>query len=464
MWKSKNKYMALKNKYITLGDGVYLHLVPDGAIVGKRQSQGPKPFTLEYINKTATKILLKCNGTLTAAEIIQNLFKEEGEEYDEVIARQNFLFLEEALKKGHIKAYDGPSPVSLGKTGSLVSVTGTADYFTPVELIAELTYECNFRCRHCYVESSPLRKEFMPTREFLDKLEELHLKGVRVIELTGGEPLLHPDFLEIFEYCASVFELVAVITNGYLINEEIVDKWQKYKHKLIVSVSLHSYSSKFHDWFTCKDGAWKKATEAIQLLANKGIHTVRASMVLTPENWRDMEKTIILAKQLGANLFTYTPVLPFGRGKNLKYNLNISELEELIRYTNKIVSKYGRFIQIVPEEVVEWVGEHGCRAGLKSVVLGPTGNLRPCLMLGDSYISLGNLFYEDMDEIYQKPIISWLDKLKPPSKDICGECKYQLFCWNCYSKAIMKWEELGERCTWAKIYNVDKWIRSPKPL
>jgi hypothetical protein len=58
-------------------------------------------------------------------------------------------------------------------------------------------------------------------RRFLSLLERLYSHSTRDVELTGGEPLLHPDFLDIFHFRVEKFKIVVVATNGLLLDEDL---------------------------------------------------------------------------------------------------------------------------------------------------------------------------------------------------------------------------------------------------
>jgi MoaA/NifB/PqqE/SkfB family radical SAM enzyme len=64
-----------------------------------------------------------------------------------------------------------------------------------------------------------------------------------VVELTGGEPTLHPDFLTIVKHCAEIFPLVSIITNGYVLNEDHIEKLSKYIVCDIKNLALTVFSN-----------------------------------------------------------------------------------------------------------------------------------------------------------------------------------------------------------------------------
>lgn len=85
----------------------------------------------------------------------------------------------------------------------------------PYKVFLELTYNCNLRCPHCYIqEDLNKREKFRDKKEILNLIDEMEKQGVVELNITGGEATLHPDFLEIIRYATSKNMLVTLLTNG----------------------------------------------------------------------------------------------------------------------------------------------------------------------------------------------------------------------------------------------------------
>jgi MoaA/NifB/PqqE/SkfB family radical SAM enzyme len=172
--------------------------------------------------------------------------------------------------------------------------------------------------------------------------------GLRGVEITGGEPTLHPDFFEIVDFCSEQFDLVGILTNGYLIDENAVGKLSCYKEKIVMSVSLDGSTAEKHDSFR-GIRSFDKVTRAIKLLSDSGIF-VRATMSVSPENFGDIENTLLLAKKLGARVFGYSPIIPFGRGKDIApYEITPEKAKEMTEMDLYIKRTYPDFLQTIPE-------------------------------------------------------------------------------------------------------------------
>jgi MoaA/NifB/PqqE/SkfB family radical SAM enzyme len=91
----------------------------------------------------------------------------------------------------------------------------------PIHATLELTDKCNLKCSYCYRESDFTKNLFLENPiEFLESLLKI---GIRHIEFSEGEPLLHPDIIEILNFAGKKYNLVGLLTNGILINEEIIE-------------------------------------------------------------------------------------------------------------------------------------------------------------------------------------------------------------------------------------------------
>lgn len=139
-------------------------------------------------------------------------------------------------------------------------------------LFFELCYKaCNLKCKHCYIEKNPYKqiKDFIPLEKIKAALLETRNDAVSSIYLTGGEPLLHPDFNAILRMCLK-FSNVTVMSNGILIN----DKKARFLRKIddennfetIYRISMDHFDELKNDEIRGR-GSFRKAMSAILNLA-----------------------------------------------------------------------------------------------------------------------------------------------------------------------------------------------------
>ncbi len=128
-----------------------------------------------------------------------------------------------------------------------------------------ITGKCNYNCKHCFMakDNERIMTEFSHS-EWLRTLDELDKCGVQYITLTGGEPLLHPDFMDIVrEINRRGMTLRHLNTNGALITKQLLDELRSLGIKPLMKISFDCIGH--HDWMRGQNGAEKRTLDAIEL-------------------------------------------------------------------------------------------------------------------------------------------------------------------------------------------------------
>lgn len=173
-------------------------------------------------------------------------------------------------------------------------------YFRNMTL--NITERCNFNCLHCYeaVDNQISRSE-MSLADCRKLLKEARDCGIQNVKITGGEPLIHPDFLEIVK---SVYENEMTVdrinTNVHFMNEKLADEIREIDPKIMFNVSYDGAG--YHDWMRNKKGAEKDLLSKIRLLVDKGFH-VRAAMTLNRVNKDAAMDSLFRMEELGVHEF-----------------------------------------------------------------------------------------------------------------------------------------------------------------
>ena len=124
----------------------------------------------------------------------------------------------------------------------------------PLRYFFELTYRCNLQCPYCYV-GCDRNKEELTTQEWFNLIDQIPFYSF--VTLVGGEPLIRKDFIDILMRTSKkTLGKLNVVSNGILINDEIIDAFIK-SNMMLLSVSLDGYG-KNHDINRAKDGIWDK--------------------------------------------------------------------------------------------------------------------------------------------------------------------------------------------------------------
>lgn len=410
------------------------------------------------VNESAARILEHCDGKKELEEIAGIISSHYNEEYQPTLK-----IIKSYLDENSDILVD-IYPQNIERN---ILVTGNWDIDAPTQVSVELTYNCNFFCRHCYIEGGPGREEFADSEKLISLLDRLADYGICVAELTGGEPTMHPDFFSIVEHCAKRFPLVSIITNGYMLNEGHLTNLLKYKSNLSFQVNLTGDNQGYVDWFCNKRGAFENAKNAIELLSKEGF-MVRASMLITPKNIDQVFNTANLAKELGATSFIISPIVPVGRGQlnsELSYDhvftpQNIPQLTDLAK---ELEEKFGNFVVKASEyqELTSDRRNSQCGAGNIVIAITPNGEIKLCPMADPNDFPIGNVYNDNLHEILLKyPVI----QVEDPKPELCGDCEHIDFCGNCVVRGLRRYYEIGNKCSWGKITEIDSVLKEAKRI
>lgn len=160
-----------------------------------------------------------------------------------------------------------------------------------------VTGRCNFRCRHCYVDGPDGRLGEMSTAQALELIEQMAECGVLRVDLTGGELFIRKDLWQLIDCILShKMFLGQIYTNGWLVNEELVEQFEKRGIKPDVQISFDGVG--WHDWMRGVPGAEKAALRAFRLLHEHGFET-NAAMCIHRGNLHTVPRTIEALKAVG---------------------------------------------------------------------------------------------------------------------------------------------------------------------
>jgi radical SAM protein with 4Fe4S-binding SPASM domain len=192
----------------------------------------------------------------------------------------------------------------------------------PLLVQVELTEACNVRCRFCYNSQKPRYNKHI--FEMLDTLAEQH---VMQLTLTGGEPLMHPDFFAILEKATALFPNVMILSNGALMTDEVVQRIAD-SGVMSVSISIHGDEAT-HENLTQTPDSYQKSMHAIETYLKLGKVPVASNFVLNKYNLPVLEKTAYGFKNMGLNFMTITRFVPVGIGK-VAHELEITH-EDMVK-------------------------------------------------------------------------------------------------------------------------------------
>ena len=188
----------------------------------------------------------------------------------------------------------------------------------PFRYFLELTYKCNLNCPYCYVGCERNKNE-LTTEEWKKVIDQLPFYSIAT--LVGGEPLIRKDFIDILAYTSKkILNKVHVVSNGILINDEIIKAFIKYK-LLLLSVSLDGYG-KTHDLNRGKDGIFDKIISNLEnLKTQKKNQMIDIKTIVLENNLDDLPKLYKLCEKMGFQFLS----ISFLRNNNWKQNSVLQE-------------------------------------------------------------------------------------------------------------------------------------------
>ena len=313
-----------------------------------------------------------------------------------------------------------------------------------------LTYKCNLRCEHCYINAGPDADypELSPG-EVVRVAEEIAELGSPLVVFTGGEPLATEKLWLAAEHFARLGRpRMSLSTNGTLITREVAGRLRKLGFAY-VGVSIDSLRPEAHDKFRGARGAWARAVEGIANTVEAGI-PAGVRFTLTSWNIGEAPGVVDFAADLGASRVSYYLLDTVGRGVGALGSLPTRE--QLARFLDEILVKAREYEGVVEILLVRmnWAGvyladriaqtpgefrellrlvEAQGDCGRKTVSIYPDGTVRPCQFY--DYVIVGDLRRQRLRDILTpenprlRPFLEVHRRLRGPR---CSRCPFKEVC------------------------------------
>jgi len=259
----------------------------------------------------------------------------------------------------------------------------------------EVTLSCVCNCHHCDLGGLRSGEKQIKPEEYAKLVKSLK---PLVVQISGGEPLLRPDIVEIAksikQFGGLPYEIL--VTNGFLLNEK------KYLELKKAGVNQFSISLDFpdqrHDDFRRRPGIYKHLEKTLPRLSQYGFNDIILNSAITRANFKEVIPLAKKAKEWGV-LISYSAYTPLRTGNREYFFENKEDLKalrktmkELIEFkekTNFIVTPKGILLDIL--KFFEQKYMPNCQAGIKFVVVMPDGVLVPCSMKREKFSNLEEL-------------------------------------------------------------------------
>lgn len=242
----------------------------------------------------------------------------------------------------------------------------------PLICTIELTTQCNFRCVHCYV-SCKEHPVYLSKKDAISFIDNVVAEGCLYLVLTGGDPLLHPDFSYIYTYARAKCNVV-VFTNGYALNDEILNLFITFPPSKI-EITLYGASNSTY-MKTVKVPAYFVVLDVIHKLKMYNI-PLELKTFLVNENFKDWPKIKEIAHNLGYNLKFDSFIVASRESKEYSHQLSSEFQIELLKKNGIKSSKICNELQtLISKRIPNKM--YRCGAGMYSVWLRTDNTLNMC--------------------------------------------------------------------------------------
>ena len=295
----------------------------------------------------------------------------------------------------------------------------------PLRVMLSLTSRCPLSCGHCYLSNRDGANE-LTLFELETLFDELFALGVFQLSLTGGEPALRPDLGAIVSAAWDRKFVISLKTSAALLERADVERLRE-RGLAVLHVSLHHVVPEEHDRFVGRQGAWRRAVDALEVF--KGLGGICcANMVIMDWNAGSVARMVPFCAQRGWSFDADPKLVHAVDGADRAAALCASEpaLVEAMRAVP------GALRRSPPREP----GDPICRAGEGSVYINPDGEVWLCPTLP---LSLGNVRERPIGRIWAESKVrqrvlanTWGDSAK------CMRCERNTFCDRCPGEAFLE--------------------------
>ena len=254
----------------------------------------------------------------------------------------------------------------------------------PLMGMLEITSRCNLRCVHCYLgpqeEQHKKRAAEMSTSEVTAMIDQMADAGTLYLTITGGDPMMRPDFPDIFRHAKMRGLLVTVFCDGVLVTDRIIELFRELPPSL-VEVSIYGATAETYERITQVPGSFPKFLAGIGRLRAAGLRLGLKSVLMTL-NQHEMLTMEQMAQEWGLK-FRYDsaifPCLPNRSAEPMNLRVDPAQAVALEMANPKRLRAMADYFE-TRQNVPGAPELYQCGAGLTSFYVDPFGDVSPCLM------------------------------------------------------------------------------------
>lgn len=310
-----------------------------------------------------------------------------------------------------------------------------------------ITDECDQRCKHCYIFAANNCKQldtmsFAQMEEVIANCEDMcEMYGREpYFYLTGGDPILHPDFWRLLELLKRREIPFTILGNPFHLNDEVCRRLKScgcQKYQLSIDGMRDT-----HDWFR-KPGSFDCTLEKISSIKNAGIRSVIMTTV-SGTNIKEVPDIIDTVVAYGADVFAFARYCPTNEEKDAgitpeeyrqlldtcSTKFQMYEAEGCVTYFNRkdhlwTLYDYEKGIFKLPADAEQGMIYGGCNCGNCHLTILPNGDLYACRRFESK---VGNVFEDRIADVWVCQMEAYRDYTKFKK---CSKCELLAFCRGC---------------------------------
>jgi len=303
----------------------------------------------------------------------------------------------------------------------------------PLSVQLDLTYRCNERCVHCYLDHDDHGE--MTTAEIKHLLDEMAEAGVFILTLSGGEIFLRKDFFDLLEHARRLMFCVKLKTNAVLIREREATRIRDLGVES-VQISIYSHRPEVHDAITLIPGSLKRSLDAIRFLKSKGLKVIMANVLMT-QNMQDYSGVRALAAELGVECTLDPTITPMMDGNRSTLDLGVDQgaLRQVFRDAS-LVGDVDEFCAVPAPAGEDEMESTPCSAGHTACYVSPYGEVFPCVQFP---LPTGNVRQQRFVDIWRhSDKMNEVRSIRLKDLTTCPSCTHVGTCTRCPGLAYME--------------------------
>ena len=336
--------------------------------------------------------------------------------------------------------------------------------YRPYDVVWEITWKCNAKCIHCGSDCVSIEKQNqLSTAECLEIIRDLKRINTRKVTLSGGDPLLRPDFPTLAFAIKSLGMNVAIITNALALDDEKIKIIKEIKPRSF-GISLDAGDEWMHDYIRGHKGCFNHALESIIKLKENG---VEPSVITTTHklNFPQLPvlRDVLIALGVKAWQIQYADFIGRMKTDSMITEAQFYKQAQFIYETQKLM---GYNMYITGADVTGYMNDltkkiglghwQGCHAGMRCLGLGSDGTVRGCLSQQlDKYIE-GNIRERSLYEIWNDPKSFEYNRCFDVNTltGYCKDCEYGEICKGGCIRSASK--DCSSRCNKYCLHRIDE--------